>query len=661
MKDFNIRILSKVALLLFLFPITAFGGIKDSDELSGEVIFNDTCNETQYPVSNAFDGDLNTYFRSCPPFGSWIGLDLGAKHVITQVAFCPRTDSDYRDRLQLGVFEGANNPDFGDAVTLFVIPGSTERELTQQLISCSRGFRYVRFVFPYAQVNWKSSYMGELKFYGYQSEGDDSHLPQITNLPTVSIHTVDAVDITSKEEYVQGIVSIIYDNGSKVFVDSLQIKGRGNNSWSQPKKPYRLKLYNSTHLLDLPAKSKNWTLINNYGDKTLMRNILAFDFSKRLQMPYTSPAEAVDVVLNGDYKGCYQLCDHIDVRDNRIEVEEFDATTDETGYLVEIDAYAYWEEKNFTSQAYNIPVTINYPEDDEITAVQESYISAHFEKFVSSVQSANYDDKVNGFRKYLDEGTFLRHFLVGEYSGNTDTYWSVKMAKRINDDKFYLGPVWDFDLGFENDHRTYSITDHAIEYNEWVCFWDGMSSAAGNTREAIRRIMSDDEMVASLSQIYSQYRNNGEITKAVLENVVDSCAALLAESQDLNFKRWQILDILVHENPIIYGSYEAEVDNVRNYIMNRIDWLDSKLNYVPSVVNLNQLSEKLSVHIYSANHTLFVRNLKEYSNIKVFDIYGVLRCEKQNIQELSLPLEKGIYLILIEQGNRKYSYKYPVY
>jgi hypothetical protein len=81
-------------------------------------------------------------------------------------------------------------------------------------------------------------------------------------------------------------------------------------------------MYKKARLLGLPADAKSWTLINSYGDKTLMRNLLAFDFSRRIEMPYTSPAEAVDVVLNGDYKGCYQLCDHIEVREKRVEIEE---------------------------------------------------------------------------------------------------------------------------------------------------------------------------------------------------------------------------------------------------------------------------------------------------------------------------------------------------
>lgn len=658
--NFNFKSLLAIVFVLFFAAINSFANTKVFKELTGQIISYDKCNDDYFPVANAFDNDINTYFRSCAPFGNWIGLDLGEKCVITGLAYCPRVDSDYRDRLQLGVFEGANNPDFGDAVTLFVIPGLVERQLTTQEIFCTRAFRYVRFVFPYAQTDGKSSYMSELKFYGYADEGNDTHFPQITNLPTISIHTVAAQDITSKEEYINGIVSVVYDNGTKFFTDSLKIKGRGNNSWTHPKKPYKMKLYHSAHLLDLPAKAKEWTLINSYGDKTLMRNMLAFDFSRRLQMPYTSPAEAVDVVLNGDYKGCYQLCDQIEVRTDRVETDEFDSTTVDTGYMIEIDAYAYLENKKFTSQTYGIPVSIKYPDEDVIKTEHETYINNQFEKFVSSVNASDYKNPTTGFRKYLDVETFLRHFLVGEYSGNTDTYWSVKMSKKKSDDHFYFGPVWDFDLGFENDHRTYSITDKALTYNEWIALWTE-TSAAGGTKNMIRRILSDDGMITRLKEIYSGYRDSQAISRESLENVIDSCATLLALSQDLNFKRWPIMNTLVHENPVIYGSYEGEVDNVREYVSNRISWLDNKLNYIPAALKQITSSGNYSVKIFSSGGVLHVSELPTGSIIKVLDLYGRLLCEQQNVTELSLPLEKGVYVISIKKGSQTDIYKYTVY
>jgi hypothetical protein len=553
-------------------------------ELKGDLLYYDRCSDREFPVVNAFDGDIQTYFRSCPPFGNWIGMDLKEKHIITKIAYSPRVDEDYRSRLQLSVFEGANRPDFGDAIPLFIIPGLPERELTGQEIECTRGFRYVRIVFPHEQTAGKSSYISELKFYGYPGEGDDSKLPQLTNLPVVSIKTDGNRDIVSKSEYVKGLFTVIYANGTKVYTDSVEIRGRGNNSWTHPKKPYRIKLKTSTHLMDLPAKARNWTLINNYGDKTLMRNMLAFDFSRRVEMPYTSPAEAVDVVLNGDYKGCYQLCDHIDVRKNRIEIEEMSSGDLRGGYLIEIDAYANEEPKKFYSYRYNIPVTIKYPGDDEITFAQENFIAAHFGELASAVYNSNYENPQAGFGRYMDMETFLRHFLVGEYSGNTDTYWSVYMTKKRDEDKFGFGPVWDFDLAFENDSRTYPVNEKAGRTNEWLCLSDG-SSAAGGMKDFVRKTVSDANVRKRLSEIYSGYRENRIISEDILLHAVDSCAGLLELSQDLNFKRWPIMNIYVHLNPVIHGSYRAEVENVKKYVSERIGWLDRKLNYTPGVSN----------------------------------------------------------------------------
>lgn len=626
-------------------------------ELTGEVVYYDKCNDSQFPVSNAFDNDENTYFRSCAPFGNWIGLDLGVKHVITAVGYSPRLDSDYRDRLQLGIFQGANRQDFGDAIALYVIPDSTERTLTIRSINSSVGFRYVRFVFPYAQVDGKSSYMGELKFYGYASEGDNSNMPQLTNLPTISINTVNSQDIVSKEDYVKGIVSIVYENGTKFFTDSLEIRGRGNNSWTHPKKPYRMKLYNSTKLMGLPAKAKNWTLINNYGDKTLMRNMLAFDFSRKLEMPYTSPAVGVDVVLNGDYKGTYQLCDHIDVRPYRQDVEEMGPSDLTGGYAIEIDAYAYSEPKMFTSNAYGIPVTIKYPDDKDITLPQEQYIASHFNKFTSSVLSSNFSDVNNGFRRYLDEETFYRHFLVGEYAGNTDTYWSVRMYKKRDNEKFIISPVWDYDLGFENDWRTYPIMTNAYQTNDWVSFSSG-SSGAGGTKDLVRRILSDPAALKRLEEVYAHYRNS-VINKESLLALVDENASHLYQSQKLNFKRWRIMNVKVHENPVIYGSYEGEVNNVKRYIGERIDWMDSKLNYsaIPSKTLLTQANN--NIRIATDNNAITITTLENYL-INIYDLSGknISSVNSDKNSTSNFNVRSGVYIIhFTSSDNSKNVYK----
>ena len=94
----------------------------------------------------------------------------------------------------------------------------------------------------YVGPNNTHSDIAEMKFYGYSGEGNNTQFIQITNLPTVIVHTTDAQDIVSKESYVNGIISVISNNGTNLFTDSLEIKGRGNASWNFPKKPYKIKL-----------------------------------------------------------------------------------------------------------------------------------------------------------------------------------------------------------------------------------------------------------------------------------------------------------------------------------------------------------------------------------------------------------------------------------
>ena len=517
----------------------------------------------------AFDGNLNTFFASWERSYTWAGLDLGSRHVITKVGWSPRNDVHGEERVLLGVFEGANREDFMDAIPLYIIK---ERGAIGQIshapIDCSVGFRYVRYIGPSdARCN-----ISELEFYGHEGEGDYSHLSQLTNLATVSIHTSDGVIPFDKETEIEAQVSIISNGEEHVLAEPATIRERGNYSRTFPKKPYRIKFSKKRHVLDSPAKAKQWTLINNYGDKTLMRNILAFELSRRMGMPYTPYCRAVDVLLNGEYKGCYQLCDHINVNKNRVNITEMSPHDNSGialtgGYFFEVDAYADQEKSWFWSSGGN-PVTIKSPDEDSITNAQYNHIKNYFGKMESQ------------WKTYLDRPTFLRHFLVGELSGNTDTYWSVFMYKQRDNDLIYTGPVWDFDLAFDNDNRTYPVNSK----KDYIYRSGG--SCAGNMRTFVDRIVvSDATSRAQLLDIWDEARQSG-LTKERLIEYVDSLEEELSESQALNFQRWPIMQTFVHQNPRIWGSYASEVQNVRRFINERVDWMDKKLNYtfIPSSI-----------------------------------------------------------------------------
>lgn len=402
--------------ILFLMPLSLKA---QTEPLTGRII--GSTYSVDYTTGNpsttintkesVFDDNLNTFFASYDRSYTWVGLDLGEKHVITKIAYAPRNGS--AARMQLGVFEGANSPDFTDAVPIYMIKDvPQEGKLTTKYPRVTKGFRYVRYVGP----NNVRCNVAELKFYGKKGEGNDNRFYSATNLPLVVIHTDSAKEITSKTIYTPGIIHVISDEGSSIFTDSLDIRGRGNGSWIFPKKPYKLKLAHKARLLGMPAKAKKWTLINNYGDKTLVRNLLAFRISEMMGMEYTPAGRMVDVMFNGEYKGTYQLCDQIEVKKNRVDVTEMGAEDNNGseltgGYLVEIDAYAAEEKKWFTTKDFALPVSLKYPDEDDITDAQYNYLQTSFNRMVSRVASPSYNNPVMGFRRYLDEDSFLRRFF----------------------------------------------------------------------------------------------------------------------------------------------------------------------------------------------------------------------------------------------------------
>jgi hypothetical protein len=144
---------------------------------------------------------------------------------------------------------------------------------------------------------------------------------QRTNLPAIWIQTENSAPILDKENYVNATVTVKSSDPKEELSIQAGIRGRGNSTWEFPKKPYRIKLDSKTSLLNLQAKEKNWVLLANYADKTLIRNAVAFKISGLVGLEYTPPVRFVDVYLNDALLGNYMLTDQIEVASKRVEVE----------------------------------------------------------------------------------------------------------------------------------------------------------------------------------------------------------------------------------------------------------------------------------------------------------------------------------------------------
>ncbi|MEJ0103681.1 MAG: CotH kinase family protein [Bacteroidota bacterium] len=386
-------------------------------------------------------------------------------------------------------------------------------------------------------------------------------LKRFTGLPILYINTENNQAVVSKDDYINANIRL---ESNSMFIPDFegltQIRGRGNSTWTMPKKPYKLKLDEKAALLGMPA-DKEWALLANYTDKSLMRNSIAFITSNIFNLPYTPRSKYIEVVFNGSYEGNYLLTEHLKVSPDRINIKELkknDIGDDKIsgGYRLEVDARL--DETNWFITDKAVPVTIKEP--DTGIPEQIEYIRKYIQQTEDVLFSDNFKDPVAGYASYLDPETFINWFWVNELFKNNDAVFfsSVDMYKDRNK-PLCLGPVWDFDIGGGN--VDYNNND---KYEGW---WVKESSW-------IKRLFEDPAFSKKAVSRWKAIRLN----LSLLPNIIDSTASFLQLSQKENFKRWDILNQYVWPNAVVTGSYEGEVEYLKNWLIQRMNWIDANVD-----------------------------------------------------------------------------------
>ena len=154
-----------------------------------------------------------------------------------------------------------------------------------------------------------------------KEEEEEKFEPKVYDLPCFYVNTENKAPITSKEEYVKCTTTINNTKSEyKLFNSSGKIRGRGNSTWKQEKKPYKLKFDESTDLFG-NGSAKTWTLIANHFNPTLIKNYLAYSVCNEFaSQPYTTSLEFVDLYLNNEYQGVYAVCEQIEAHKNRVNI-----------------------------------------------------------------------------------------------------------------------------------------------------------------------------------------------------------------------------------------------------------------------------------------------------------------------------------------------------
>ena len=200
-------------------------------------------------------------------------------------------------------------------------------------------------------------------------------------IPIMHIDTKEKQPIVSKEEYVDASCRIINASGLGGLVSECKIKGRGNHSWNaSPKKQYKIKLNEKKSIFGF-ASNKDWVLLGDYDDKTLMRTAYMSEVSKAIGLDYTIDYQHVELYLNDDYLATYTLTSHVEKAKERINIED-------DGFIIENDNYYFNELLFFTTDSLGLHYTFKYPDADKdiIKKGDDSYL--FIQDFMNKTESA---------------------------------------------------------------------------------------------------------------------------------------------------------------------------------------------------------------------------------------------------------------------------------
>lgn len=375
-----------------------------------------------------------------------------------------------------------------------------------------------------------------------------------TGLPIVYIDTEEKQPIESKDEYVKGAIRIVSNNvnGIPDFESVMKIKGRGNTTWGMPKKPYKIKFDSKVSLLGEP-EDKEWVLLANYADKTQLRNEIAFFMGEMSTLEYTPRTNFVEVVLNGVYNGTYQLGEQLKISKNRVNVGD-------DGFLLEIDGKAAEEDITFKVPHIGQPINIKDP-DVEVGSDDYNFVVNYLNTTDQVLFSEDFADPVEGYKKYIDVESFVDWYLINEITKNPDSRFFTSCYMNLSrEGKLKMGPLWDFDIAFGN-----------IDYHPQVI---GLEGFWVKTSPWFTRLFEDPAFVSLVKERFAYfYGKQNEIFLEINRN-----AEYLQYAAVENNNKWGTLYNYTWPNYEILGKYQNEVQNMKNWLNRRLEWLNNAIS-----------------------------------------------------------------------------------
>lgn len=364
---------------------------------------------------------------------------------------------------------------------------------------------------------------------------------------------------------------------------------RGSSSQSFPQKMFGFHLQDEFDgnrdegLLGMPA-DHNWILYAPYGEKSLMRNVLAYTLAAGFGR-YAPRTRFVELFLhNGDgpvtqahYHGVYVLVERIRPHADRVNIaplSPMDATAPNItgGYIISKDRLNAGENGFFTSRGTRLRFV--RPEEHELTAAQRTYMRTYMTNFETALFRSTFQDPDIGYAAFIETHTFIDHFLITEMLKEIDGYRLSTFMYKNRGEKLVMGPVWDFNLSAGNANYL-----NGGSPTGWYYLALGSTEHCGigcQIRDWYVRLMQDPQYVQRMRYRWWQLRQD-LFSEEHIEGLIAQFSDQVREAQARHYTRWPILGTYVWPNFYVGPTWQAEVDWMRNWIRERLAWMDAQM------------------------------------------------------------------------------------
>ena len=383
----------------------------------------------------------------------------------------------------------------------------------------------------------------------------------------ISINVDGNMAVTSKEkaDYRGCTIKIESDTAVWNYEGRGRIRGRGNSTWEwYPKKPYRLKLDEKAEILGLAA-DKDWVLLANYRDPTHLMNTFVFEMGAGLGIPYPNHTRYVELTVNGDYKGLYQLTEQVEQGKNRVNIDK------EEGLLLALDVDDGPEEAphaddNFWSQVYRMPVCVKSPDNTEKSGTSAA------RKELAPLENAIHSHDYDALAEMMDIPVMIDYLLIQEFIYNVEVAAPRSIfLHRDKGGKWTYGPLWDFDAGFDFDWGQMTTGHYFFkDYRETVLGTDPARHVSNYTYTSsfFTDMWKSKQFVSEVKARWKQIKPR---IMAEFWPETKRYAEACTEAMARDAKRWPI-----------DKDYQTEINRMEKWLNSRAVYMDNIINNYPT-------------------------------------------------------------------------------